>query len=273
MTSPLKNRLLGTALLFASLQFGFAEALTNTFYFGLPLTPVWDISGVYQITNLMQSSTMRPTGVVFNQIGLDLDAKGKVQGLGSPTILVVVGQDYVGGDYKVSGKISGGGAKTRLKFTVKFKGNGVVSGVSTDCKITASYDLAVNPAGPSLLGNGTGSTHFSHLGNGKLKTPVALPMPAGADGGWNAVLDLIPFSSELSGTAVVLVNTSPNAPSTTLATKAKGTIPKSAVAKVTLTGYGNSSGTKLNMQFTPIPGATNVLATVNGKVLGQKVKN
>jgi len=272
MTSLIKNRLFCTALLLSSLQFGFSQALTNAFYFGPPLNPVWDISGVYQLTNFMQSATIRPMEIVFNQLGLDVDAKGKVQVAGSPTILVLVGDDIVGGDCKVSGKISGGGAKTRVAFTVKFKGNGIVAGVSTTCNITAKYDLTVNPTSPNLLGKATGNASFSHLGSGKLNTPVALPLAA--DGNWNVTLDLVPFNTKLSGTSLVLVNTGTNTPSTTLATKANGNLPKqSDRAKVKLSGYGNSSGTQLTMQFIPILGATNVVATVNGKVLGQKVQN
>jgi hypothetical protein len=65
-----------------------------------------------------------------------------------------------------------------------------------------------------------------------------------------------------------------NIPSTTLATKATGTLPKqSATAKVKLSGYGNSAGTQINLQFAPISGATDVLSTMKGKVLGQNVKS
>jgi hypothetical protein len=270
----MKNRVFCAALLLASLQFGYSQALTNTFYFGLPLNPVWNIYGVYDITNHMQSSTIRPMDIVLNDLGLGFDAKGKVVVQGSPTILVFFGDDIVGGDYKVSGKVSGGGAKTHVNFSVKFKGNGMVAGVSTTCNISAKYDLDVNPAGPSLVGKVSGTASFSHLGSGKLNSVVSLPLPPGADGGWNVALDLVPFGSKLSGTAVVLVNTSTNAPTMTLATKASGNLPQqSSNAKVKLTGSGNSAGTQITMQFVPLLGATNVLATVSGKVLGQKVKN
>ena len=60
MTSPMKNRLFCTALLLSSLQFGFGQTQseTATFSFGPPLTPVWDISGYYTLTNHLQGATI-----------------------------------------------------------------------------------------------------------------------------------------------------------------------------------------------------------------------
>ena len=276
MPHPNRTRLLGTALVLASLQLGLSQTLTNTFYFGpalTPPTPVWDVAGTYQITNHMESYTIRPMDIVFNQIGLDVDSHGKLQALGNPTVLVQVGDDMIGGDYKVSGLMSGGGVNTHANFTIKFKGSGTVGGVATTCNISANYNLRVNPADLTLVGKNTGSVTFSHLGNGRFNSDIALPLPPGADGGWNLTLDLVPFKTKLSGTAVVLVDTWTNAPSTTLATKASGTAAKSGVVNVNMTGYGNSAGTQINMQLKPVVGDTNVLTKVNGKVLGQRVKN
>jgi hypothetical protein len=276
MTSPNRTRLIGSALLLASLQLGLSQTLTNTFYFGpsfTPPTPVWDVTGVYQITNHMESHTIRPMDIVFNQIGLDVDAHGKLQALGNPTVLVQVGDDMIGGDYKVSGMMSGGGANTHASFSIRFKGSGTVGGVATTCNISANYNLRANPADLTLVGKTTGSVTFSHLGTGSFNSNISLPLPPGADGGWNVTLDLVPFKTKLSGTAVVLVDTWTNTPSTTLATKVAGTAAKSGVANVNLTGYGNSAGTQINMVLKPVVGDTNVIAKVNGRVLGQRVKN
>jgi hypothetical protein len=276
MTSSNRIRLIGTALLLASLQLGRSQPLTNTFYFGpsfTPPTPAWDISGVYQITNHLESHTIRPMDIVFNQIGLDVDAHGKLQPLGNPTVLVQVGDDMIGGDYKVAGMMSGGGANTHANFSIRFKGSGTVGGVATTCNITANYNLRVNPADLTLVGKTTGSVNFSHLGTGRFNSNITLPLPPGADGGWNLTLDLVPFKTKLSGTAVVLVDTWTNTPSATLATRANGTAAKSGVVNVNLTGYGHSAGTQINMQLKPVVGTTNVVTKVNGRVLGQRVKN
>ena len=271
MTNTIKTRLFCAALLLSSLQFGLSQTLTNTFFFGptlTPPTPVWDISGIYQITNSMQGAKLQPMDIVFRDVALGVDAHGHLQGSG--TILVPVGDDVVGGDYKVSGNITGGGAKTRVTFSIRFKGNGTVAGVLTTCNISAKYNLVVTNL-TTLAGISSGSAHFSNLGSGTLKTAISLPLPPGVDGGWSVALDIFPFGTKLAGTAVVLVD---NTPTTTLATKASGTLPKqSNTAKVKLSGYGYSAGTQINLQFTPVVGATNLAVTINGKVLGQKVKN
>jgi hypothetical protein len=269
MTSPIKNRLFCTALLLSSLQFGFAQALTNTFFFGPPLTPVWDLSGTYQITNRTQGSKLGPMDLVFNDLTLGLDPRGRLQG--ANWILVPFGDATLGGYYKLSGSVTGGGTKTRVKFSIKFNGNGNVAGVDTLCNISVKYNLEVNPSDLTLVGTSTGSAHFSGLGSSTLNSYISLPLPLGVDGGWDVILDAYPFGTKLSGTAVVQADNFYGNP---LATKVSGNLPaQSATAKLKLSGYGYSAGTQLNMQFIPVVGATNLAAAINGKVLGQKVKN
>jgi O-glycosyl hydrolase len=241
----------------------------TTFYFGPPATPVWDVSGTYRITNHMQGAKLQPLDIVFKDVALAVDARGHLRGSG--TIQVLVGEDTVAGDYKLSGTVTGGGAKTRVNFSIKFKGKGVVSDVLTTCTISAKYNLNVESIGLTLVGKTSGSVHFSNRGSGSLKSDISLPLPSGVDGGWHVTLDIYPVGTKLSGTAVVLVD---NTSSSTLATKATGSLPKqSTAAKVKLAGYGYSAGTRINLQYTPILGATNLLSTVTGKVLGQNVKN
>lgn len=271
MTSPIKHRIFATVLLLSSLQFGIAQSDTSvlTFIFGPPAMPVWDVSGTYQITNHLQGAKLRPMEIVFHDIILTVDAKGKVGGAG--TILTYAGDDYVGGDYKVSGKVSGGGEKTLVKFNVKFKGNGIVSDVSTTCKVNAKYNLTVLPTALSMGGKVTGNANFKKLGNGNLKSDIILPLPPGTDGGWMVKMDVYPYGHKVSGSAMILVN---NIPTTTLATKVTGNVPsKSVVAKTKCSGYGNSRGAKINLDFIPLYGETNQPSKVQGKILGQKVKN
>jgi hypothetical protein len=271
-----KNRLCCAALFVSLLPFALPQAQGETvgFIFGPPLTPVWDVTGTYNITNFMQSPTISPTFIVFKDIPLSADGSGKISGSGQ--IIVTIGDGAVGGNYKASGKISGGGSTTRVNLSIHFNGNGTVAGVLTACNISANYKLTVNPATQTLVGQASGSANFSHLGKGNLKAPVALPLPAGVDGGWTAVLDFIPFSNKLSGSGIITVDNSSvaldNSHVTVLATKLTGTA-KSGVRKVKLSGSGFSSGTKLNLDYTPILDTTNQLARINGKVLGQTVKN
>ena len=241
---------------------------TPTFSFGPPLNPVWDVSGTYQLTNYLQGAKLEPMAIVFSDVMLDVDAHGHLQGTG--TIPVLLGGDTVAGDYKLTGSVTGGGAKTYVKFNIKCKGQGVVAGVLTTFNITAKYDLQVNPVGLTMVGKTTGNAHFSNRGSGTLKWAVSLPLPPGVDGGWNVTLNTYPTGTKLAGTAVVQVD---NTPPTMLATKASGTLSKqSTVAKLKLSGYGFSAGTQVNLEYTPILGAGDILRTVKGKVLGQNLK-
>jgi O-glycosyl hydrolase len=246
-----------------------ASASGTTFAFGPPVTPVWDVSGTYQITNRLQGPKLPPTEIVFKDLALTLDGHGRLQVPG--TIQASVGEDVFGGQCRVSGTVSGGGTRTRVNFSIRFKGSGVVSNVPTSCKISANYKLEVDSVGRTLVGRTSGSAHFSDRGNGNINSDISLPLPAGADGGWTVVLDASQSGTKLSGTAVVRVD---SAASNILLAKANGNLPKqSTVAKVKLSGYGGSAGTQINLQFIPVAGATNLAATVNGRVLGQKVKN
>lgn len=277
MTSRIKNRLFCAALLFSALQFGLAQAQNSapTFFFGPPVTPVWDISSTYNITNRLQSASLQPLDIVFEGVSFDVNAHGRLEGSG--TIIVLVGDNpagnMVGGDYRVAGNISGGGTNTHVNFSIKYKGNGTVAGVATTCNISVKYNLVVTSL-MTMAGKCSGSANFSNLGSGKIKSDISLPLPASVDGGWNVTVYDQPFGNKLGGTANVQVDSDtsdPNEPPRVLATKLTGTIPRSGVRKEKLTGAGLSAGTQINLQYTPLPGVTN--ATINGKVLGQKVKN
>jgi len=274
---PFKSRALLFAVVLSPLQFAFGQgqATGPTFTFGPPATPVYDISSGYQITNHVQGATIQPVDVVFQNIGLGVDAHGHLAGAG--TMVVLVGNDPVAGDYTLSGKISGGGTKTRVNFSVHCKGLGVVTSIITSYNVSANYNLVINPAGTNMVGTVKGSAHFSDLGSGKINSALTLPLPPGVDGGWNVTLDVLPFV-KLAGTGLIVVDNAPPPivgipPGTTLATKLTGTVSKSGVTKVKLSGLGNSAGTMLTLNLPSPIQTSNQLATVKGKILGQTVSN
>ena len=270
MTSPTKHRLFLAAVALLALQPAFAQTNVPDFFaFGPPLAPVWDLTGTYDITNHMQAAAVQPTEIVFKQVVLTTDGHGKIRG--SDTIIVTVGDGAVGGVYRASGKISGGGEKTRVNLAIRFTGKGTVAGVFTSCSISANYNLTVNPLTKTLVGQASGSASFSQLGNGSLKSDFSLPLPPGVDGNWGVTLDVIPFGNKISGSGLISVE---NHPPSTLTAKATGNLSKqSGTVKLKLSGTGFSSGTQLKLEFLPAVGADNQRVSINGKVLGQKVEN
>lgn len=240
-----------------------------TFSFGPPTAPVWDISGTYQIANHLQGAKLPSLDIVFKDIVLAVDARGHLQGTG--TIPVLFGGDTNSGSYKITGTVNGGGTKTRVNMSIKCLGQGTVDGALTSFSVSAKYNLQVNPAALNMVGKGSGSAHFSTRSSGSIKSDVSLPLPPGADGGWGVTLDTVQVGTKISGTAAVLVNSTP---SSTLATKVTGSLSKqSATAKLKLSGSGTSAGTLINLQYTPNGGGTNAAVTLKGRVLGQTVKN
>jgi hypothetical protein len=270
MTSPAKPRVFFAAVALLSLQLSFAQTNVPDFFaFGPPSAPVWDLTGTYDITNQMQAATIQPTEIVFKQVTLNVDGHGKISG--SDNIIVLVGDGAVGGGYRASGKISGGGTKTRVNLSIRFTGNGTVAGVFTSCNLSANYNLTVNPVSRTLVGKASGSARFSHLGNGSLKSDFSMPLLPGVDGSWNVTLDVIPFGNKVSGSGLVEVA---NTPPSTLSTRATGNLSKqTGKVKVKLSGSGFSSGTQLKLEFLPVLGADNQFVNIDGKVLGQKVKD
>jgi O-glycosyl hydrolase len=245
------------------------SASGTTFSFGPPVAPVWDVSGSYQVTNHAQGAKLAPLDVVFQDLALTVDGHGHLQGPG--VIQVLAGDDGFMGDCRLSGSVSGGGSSTRVNFSVRFKGSGVVSNVPTSCTIAANYKLGVDSTSRTLIGKVSGNAYFSDRRTGSLKSDVSLPLPSGADGGWSIGLDVSQSGTKLTGTGVVRVD---GASGSALLTRVSGNVPRnSATAKVKLSGSGASSGTQLNLQYIPAGGTSNPTATVNGKVLGQKVKN
>jgi hypothetical protein len=277
MTSSIKRCLFLTAVCLLSLRVGYAQSLadTATFSFGPPLTSVWDITGTYQITNHMQGAKVMPMDIVFRELNLDVTSRGRVEGSG--TIVVMVGNDPVAADYKVSGSMSGGGTKTRANFSIRCKGQGIVANMFTAYTISANYNLVVDSTNLTMVGKTTGSAHFSHLGSGSLNSDTSLPLPVGADGNWDVTLSILPFV-KVAGTGLIYVDKAPGAEDNDasprlLATKLTGSVSKSGVAKLKLSGYGNSGGSQLNLTLTSLAGSTNQLTSVKGKILGQTVND
>ena len=273
MTNSSNIRLFSTALLLSSLQFGFAQpqVTTPTFSFGTNNTPVWDLSGTYQITNHLEGAKLRPMDIAFQDLFMDLDAHGHLRGAG--TTLAPVGGDLVAGDYKISGSVSVVGTKTRANFSLHFRGNGIVANVLTTCSISARYSLEVVPTNLTLVGTSSGSARFSNLGSASFRSDnILLPLPPGTDGGWNLMLDVFQYGTRIKGTSVVQVN---NSPVSTLATRVTGSLSQADQANVRLSGTGHSAGTALNGQIRFIYDGDTLtgvqLLSLQGKVLGQKV--
>src|SRR5437867_7403638 len=147
-----KGRLLFIPVLLCSLYLGRAEAPSGqiNFVFDSAVLPLWDFSGTFSPTNQAILGAGGQTVPFSSSVELTHDVRGRLTGSG--TTVLAIGQELVAADYKASGRVSGGGTATRATLVTRFKGTGVISGLSTTFNISVRYKLEVDQAGGTLIG-------------------------------------------------------------------------------------------------------------------------
>jgi hypothetical protein len=218
--------------------------------------PVYDLTGSYQFNH---GVTVPGHGTVNLALGCSLaqDAAGRLCGAGVTNIQV--GNDLLPAQYTVSGTVTGGGGRaTRASFSARWVVPGTGAG-GTSSTISVQYTLQVNPG--SLVGTACGQAKLVGLGNGTIRGPVAnVPMPAGVDGSWKVNMNLQPPGGSGS---IMLPNGRSLQASPMVSFSAR-----SGLESIKLSGAGTDRGATLNISFFP---TTNLLDSLNGKVLGQTV--
>ena len=260
MTIPSKFRVLLLAFLVGSLPVCYADAPSGlvNLAFTSGSSAAFDFSGGYTFTQLISGAGGQTTpftlGVSFTQ-----DPNGFLHG--SDTTIMSVGNDFVAGQYTVTGRVSGGGrTPARITLAVRISGQDVIAGKTTAFNITINYNLSVKEDG-SVGGTARGTAHFSGLAGGRISASVSTPLPQGMDGSWGLQMNIIPLS-RLGGTAnIVLAN------GRTLTANLSGSYsPHTGLSTVQITGTGSGRGVSLRVKFasTGTPG-------VNGLLMGQTV--
>jgi hypothetical protein len=177
-----------------------------------------------------------------------------------------IGTDFVAADYKVSGRVSGGGTATRVNLTTRFKGTGVISGLATTFNISVTYKLEADAADGTLVGTARGQASLSKFEGGKIDSDVAAPIPAGTNASWILQLNITPLK-KLGGTGnIFLFDTR------TLQGNLAGSYSSHTdEAKLKFTGISDSKGSSLKVTLTS-SGGIDRLVSLKGKVLGQSLQ-
>jgi hypothetical protein len=283
MTSLLNKRLLWVSALFLSLPLAFAQAPSGavTFHFDRTTFPVWDFTGDYTLTQQFVGIGSVP--VLSFPVHIAHDVNGRLRGEGSTQ--VTIGSDVVFANFSLKGNVSHGGNATRAVFSVHLSGRGVIGGAEKPFHASIKYNLRVdpdpsNPAAliPPLSGTPvSGSIGVSGLGSAKVVPgdDFAVALPAGTDGAWMVDMDIFSLK-RLGGVATINVDNGVSGDgsvfdptSRVLSAKLTGNYkPTMALSQVALSGYGDSRGTTLHINF--YSGATTP-SRVIGKVLGQTI--
>ena len=258
MRIAIKTRWLFVAVFVLSLELCFGQASPVNFSFTSADAALWDLSGSYPI-----SQTMRGAGglgiPLSYSITITHNAAGRLQGSG--LTFLGVGNDTVAANYLVSGRVSGGGAATKVTLVVRLKGEDTIAGVLTSFNIVIQYNLQVS--GGALVGKSRGTARVSKLGRATVNDAnVSLPLAAGMDGGWSLQLNMVAFT-KLAGSASIVLSNGRTLPATL-----SGRF-SSDKFSVRLTGINEGRGSRLNVTF-----SSNATAptTMQGSILGQTVR-
>src|SRR5438309_437513 len=160
-----------------------AQAPSGSFEFDFDSTfdPLINMTGSFQ-----SEQTIIGTGGTETPIVISVDITNLVNGAlkGSGFSVLQVGDnDFLPAAYVASGRISGGGGNlTRVILSVHLTGHGTVAGVETDFNVTLRYNLIFNSESGALEGTCRGSTSFSRIGGGPVRSDVSVGIPSGGDG-------------------------------------------------------------------------------------------
>ena len=267
MTCFAKCRFCFLVFLLSSLYLGSAQAPSGlvSFSFDSPGSLVYDLTGSLSIEQPMIGAGGQETPIAFS-VDVTDDAKGRLSGTGM-TILNV-GNDFVAAAYKVNGKTSGGGnSVNRASFTVKLTGEDTIAGVpNTRFSITLHYNLEADAEQLAFIGSARGSAHFSGLSSGSIKSDVSVGLAPGMDGSWSVQMNIVALK-KLAGSATITLSNQ-----RALQTNLKGSYSLStAVAKVKLSGFNESKGTSVELNFISSEEGTEI-EKLRGKILGQSVR-
>lgn len=266
-----KSRVLASLLtLAASLQFGMAQVgLVGQGSLAIGAnSPVYDLSGDYTFAQDYTAPDGSSSSIVVG-FSMSQDAHGRLTGSGG-AVLVQVLNSFVAANYRVSGRVMGGGGlPTRAIFNVNMNGNDVVSGIQTQFSIVVRFDLIVHTdtnGVTQLVDNGTVfRAHFAKLGDLKVFMPdISQPVPT--DGTWTINTDSINFGNRMIGTGSIVLS---NGRTLTMGMSGSN-IPRQGIAKVHLTGRQSSRGSFVN--FSVVPNASTAPVSLTGTVMGQNVR-
>jgi hypothetical protein len=258
----MKMRLLTVSALLFVATLGLAAAPTGhfEFYFTTNSAPIWDLSGTYQLQQIINGTAGQQIPVQFGVL-LEQDDNGQLVGAGASTGMI--GTNAVAGKFRVYGRVFTSNGQTRARFTAVFVGRGTIAGTLTRFTVSVQHDAILDPAQLRLTGNARGSAGFSKLTGGPIRSSSLIALPNGNDGSWTLSMDLIPLDSPAGNAAIRLVT------GRQLLFDISGSQNvNAATARLLLRGFGTAAGSNFELRTS---GATNRLDSIKGRTFGQSI--
>jgi hypothetical protein len=221
---------------------------------------VYDLSGPYQFVQTVMLANGSTQQLTLNLV-LQQNSSGVLHSSGETNTLV--GSNSIPVNFKVQGRVSGGGAKpARAVFLARWQTSPTNTGTQGPFLVNCLYTLNVTPAG--LSGTAQGTAKLGSQGSGRLKSTISgVPLPNGVDGTWGMMLDVL-ASKGVGGVGSIVI---PNGRSLqgNLVGKFSG---KTGLLWFRLGGIGTDRGSSVQINFFPHNNGQQVLT---GRVLGQTV--
>jgi hypothetical protein len=261
-------------LMVAQLCFGQLPSGRVTIAFDRSNVPVWHIAGPYGFQHDAVAFGNTELTVAYG-LTIGQDERGRLEGEGQ-TILQI-GADFVAADYKVSGRISSHDGIARAVFSIKLDGTDTIGGERRNFTASLKYDCVVDAEALELTGVAHGSVSIGGVGGAKIDEPITLPLPAGVNGSWSVVMDIIALK-KIAGSGVISISRylSPDVPAGEPATldlpaDLNGSFSESKnLTRLRVTGKDQGKGNSVQMELRDEGGEVVVLS-VRGTVLGQKI--
>ena len=267
MRIVIKSRLLFVALFVLSFRFCFAQVPSGAvnFSFAAADAPIWDLTGTLQVNQMMLGAGGQNVPLSFS-INITHDARGRLRGSGLDEGITILSINNlsVAANYTVTGKVSGGGAATRVSLVVRLTGEDTIAAITTPFTIVITYNLQIQEG--ALVGKSRGSARFKKLGGGgRINDPnISLPLPAGMDGSWSADMNIVPLDKFGGSGSIILSN------GRALPASLSGSFSRqSLVSTVKISGINEAKGSSVTVRF--LDGA-DAPQSLRGSILGQTLR-
>jgi hypothetical protein len=253
---------LGLLCVCAFSTFGQAPSGDFDFSFDADVTPVFDLTGDYTITDTILGAG--DAGTPFSiGVHLDQDLKGRIRG--ADTAIMTIGNDSVAANYIARGRIYTGSDGTHVALAVRFFGEDIVAGIQTRFSITVTYKLLVSPTELTLFGTSRGKARFG-FGSGTIGSDVEFPLAEGMNGTWTAHASIFALRRLIGSGNVMLSN------GRVLPMKLSGSyFPSTGLAQINLSGIDFARGNSVSIRFASSTNGTSI-ERARGTLLGQKVR-
>ncbi len=228
---------------------------------------LWDLSGFYSLDVLVQqpNGIGTPLVVDFNMVE---DAAGRLTGFVGDIQGLQLGSDFFAVNYVISGKVTGFNGQARAHFTIKFFGNGSLSGQPAGpFRATLTVDADVDSEGLQLS---AAKARFNASAPGAsvhgAVFDFATPLPVGDDGSWTLTMQISALS-RVVGTGVI------GTPQQNLGLDLSGTF-KNGGFKLKARGVTDVANTLSGVGSTATILLTSDLSNMilNGKFMGQRLQ-